>query len=76
MTVFVPSLTDDDAWNVIKRIRAEKNQSWVQLREGCNAILTGNMNYRTGAKSFANKVIKETGLSATEVIDMLDERRA
>lgn len=65
---------EDDDWNVIKRIRAEKRQSWVQLREGCNAILTESMNCRTGAKSFANKVIKETGLSVTEVIDMLDER--
>lgn len=61
---------EDNVWSAIKHIRTDKHMSWVQLREGCQAIITGAINYRSGAKSFANKVIKETGLSAEEVIDV------
>jgi hypothetical protein len=61
-------------WNLIKQIRTDKHMSWVQLREGCNAILTGSNNCRAGAKTFANKAIKETGATAMEIIEMLDIR--
>ena len=65
---------EDDLWSVIKQIRTDKHMSWVQLREGCNAIITGSLNYRAGAKTFANKAIKQTGLSELEIIAMLDVR--
>jgi hypothetical protein len=61
-----------DIWEKIKVLRAEKHMSWVQLREGCTAIITGSNNYRSGAKSFANKIIKETGLDAGQIVDLLD----
>jgi len=62
-----------ETWNIIKALRTEKHMSWVQLREGCNAILFGGA-CRAGAKSFAKNVIDKTGLDATEVISFLDER--
>ncbi len=65
---------DDDVWNIIKQIRKDQNMSWVQLREGCNVLITGSMKYRPKAKSFANKVIKETALSATDIIEKLNEK--
>ena len=64
----------DDKWSSISSIRDKMHMSWVQLREGCNAILTGSSNYRAGAKTFANKAIKETGATAMEIINMLDDR--
>jgi len=63
---------DNDVWNTIKEIKTKKNQSWVQLREGCNAILTGKYNCRPGAKSFANVVSRDTGLSASDILKILD----
>jgi hypothetical protein len=66
--------SDNDVWNTVKQIRMKKNQSWTQLREGCNAILTGSNNCRSGAKSFANCVIRETGLSACDILEMLNNR--
>ena len=66
--------TDNDVWNTIKELRTKKNQSWAQLKEGCNAILTGSYNYRPGAKSFANVVIRETGLSASDILKMLESK--
>lgn len=66
--------SDDDVWNTVKQIRTKKNQSWTQLREGCNAILTGSYNCRSGAKSFANVVIRDTGLSASDILEMLDNK--
>lgn len=65
---------DNDAWNAVKEIRAKKNQSWAQLKEGCNAILTGSYNCRPGAKSFANVVIRDTGLSASDILEMLESK--
>ena len=47
--------------------------SWEQLREGCNALLESITDYRPNAKSFANKVIKETGLSVNEIIELLEK---
>lgn len=66
--------SNDDVWNTIKQIRSKKHQSWVQLREGCNAILTGSSNCRPGAKSFANVVMRDTGLSARDILEMLDKQ--
>jgi hypothetical protein len=65
---------DDPIWSKIKSLKKEKHMSWTQLREGCNAILSGSKNYRAGAKSFANTIIRETGLSAEEIIQLLDSR--
>ena len=48
------------------------NMSWVQLREGCTAIITGSSNYRLNAKVFANNSIRATGLSASEIIEILN----
>ena len=64
-----------DVWVKIKQLRTEKHMSWVQLREGCTAIITGSNNCRSGAKSFANKVITATGLNAHEIIDLLEARK-
>lgn len=64
----------NETWNLIKRIKSDKHMSWVQLREGCNAILTRNNKCRAGAKSFANKAIKQAGTTASEIIEMLDAR--
>lgn len=65
---------DNDVWNTVKQIRTKKSQSWAQLREGCNAILTGSYNCRSGAKSFANVVIRDTDLSASDILEMLDNK--
>jgi hypothetical protein len=65
----------DANWEIIKKLRSERNMSWVQLREGCNAILGNITEYRPNAKSFANKVIKETGLSVNELIELLDQNK-
>lgn len=66
--------SDNDIWSTIKEIRTKKNQSWAQLKEGCNAILTGSYNCRSGAKSFANVVIRDTGLSASDILEMLESK--
>ncbi|CAM3255668.1 hypothetical protein [Sporolactobacillus spathodeae] len=65
--------SEDKVWNRIKQIKRERHMSWVQLREGCMAIQTGNTGYRTNAKSFANKVIRELDLSAAKIIDVLNQ---
>lgn len=65
---------DDPIWSKIKSLKKDKHMSWTQLREGCNAIICHTMNYRTGAKSFANTIIRETGLNAEEIIQLLDSR--
>lgn len=66
--------SNEDVWNTIKQIRSKKSQSWAQLREGCNSILTGSFNCRPGAKSFANVVIRDTGLSASAILEILDKK--
>jgi hypothetical protein len=69
---------DDDSdliWSKIKSLRSDRNMSWKQLREGCNALLDFNTNCRAGAKSFANTVMRETGLNAEEIIKLLDSKR-
>jgi hypothetical protein len=61
-------------WAKIKSLRKDRNMSWKQLREGCNALLDFNKNCRAGAKSFANTVIRETGLNAEEILGLLDSK--
>lgn len=62
----------DAAWNKLRRIRNQQNQSWVQLREGLVALKTGSMVCRPNAKSFANKVVRELGASPDDILDLLD----
>lgn len=60
-------------WTKLRQIRKERNQSWVQLREGLAAVKTGSMTCRANAKSFANKVIRELGLQPEEILALMDE---
>jgi len=64
--------SNNKIWDRIIELKSERHMSWIQLREGCNAILTGSANYRAGAKSFANTVIRETGLNPREILTLLD----
>ncbi len=70
----VVKVTDDtdDIMMIMKRCKKERHMSWVLIREGCNAIINRFDTYRPLAKSHANKIIFETGLSAQEVLDCLD----
>lgn len=63
-----------EIWEMIKKIRTEKHMSWVQLREGCNAISTGSNSCRPGAKSFANRIIRDTGLSTDKIVVLLNSK--
>jgi hypothetical protein len=63
---------DDPTWLRICALKKEKHMSWVQLREGCGAVAEGVSAARPGAKSFANTVIRETGLTALEIVALLD----
>lgn len=62
----------DRIWQKMKSLKKEKHGSWELLREGCNAILDPSKKYRANAKSFANTIIRETGLNAKEIINKLD----
>ena len=62
----------DTIWKIMKIYKKEKHGSWKLLREGCNAIIDPSKECRTNAKSFANTIIRETGLSAEEIIEKLD----
>lgn len=64
---------EESDWEKLKQIRKQRNQSWAQLREGLMAIKTGSMTCRSNAKSFANKVIREMGMSPDNVLDLLNE---
>ena len=75
--VKISTISDDDSddvWNTIKGIRTKKNQSWAQLKEGCNAIITGSDDCRPGAKFFANVVIRDNGLSASNILEIFDNK--
>jgi hypothetical protein len=65
---------DDPNWLRMCELKKERRMSWVQLREGCGAVIAGVSAKRAGAKSFANTVTRETGRTAAEVLVMLDER--
>lgn len=66
-----PDLNPD--WIRLRQIRKQQNQSWAQLREGLMAKKTGSMIYRPNAKSFANKAIRELGVSPDYILDLMDE---
>ena len=75
--VKISTISDDDSddvWNTIKGIRTKKNQSWAQLKEGCNAIITGSDDCRPGAKFCANVVIRDNGLSASNILEIFDNK--
>lgn len=67
------SLTEAQAhlWQKLQAMRSQRNQSWVQLREGCTALLTPDSSCRAGAKSFAKVVMRETGKTPRELIELL-----
>ena len=65
--------TDNDLLQTIKNLRQEKHLSWTLIREGCNAKITGSRNYRPNAMSGANTMIKATGLSPSEIIELLNQ---
>ena len=66
---------DDPIWIKIKEIRRQRNMSWVQLAEGCNTFLHNKTEAycRPSAKSFANVVIKETGLDAKKILELMEQ---
>ena len=63
----------DDILQKMKDLKKEKHMSWILIREGCNAKLTGSTNYRANAMSSANTIIKATGMSPTEIIEFLNQ---
>jgi hypothetical protein len=65
---------EDTIWQIMKSLKIKKHGSWGLLREGCNAILDPSKKYRANAKSFANIIIRETGLNAKEIINKLDSK--
>lgn len=62
----------EQLWQQLQAMRSRRNQSWVQLREGCMALLIPGHSCRAGAKSFANVAIKETGRTPQEIIELLN----
>ena len=58
---------------IMKRLKKERHMSWVLIREGCYAKITGSGDYRANAMSNANSIMNATGLSANEVIDFLNQ---
>jgi len=63
---------EDRIWQKMKEMKVKKHSSWELLREGCNTILHPVNNCRANAKSFANTIIRETGLNAKEILNKLD----
>lgn len=68
----LPDSAEGQLWQRVCELKKEKHMSWVQLREGCAAVLAGVSAERPSAKSFANTVIRETGLTADEIVSLLD----
>lgn len=64
--------SQNQMWQKLQAMRSQRNQSWAQLREGCTAFLIPDFQCRPGAKSFAKVVIRETGKSPQELIEILD----
>ena len=65
---------DDLSWQIICQRRSKSKQSWRQLEEGCRHLITPESLCRPNAKSFANKVVEETGLSPKEVIALIKSK--
>jgi hypothetical protein len=68
--------SNDPVWEKIKKLKKQRNMSWIQLAEGCNTLLSKipESDCRPNAKSFANVVIKETGLETKEILELLKKR--
>jgi hypothetical protein len=62
----------NEMFQKLQSLRSIKNQSWVQLREGCVALLNPGIPCRSGAKSFANKATEATGRTPEEIMQLLD----
>jgi len=63
----------NELWQKLQELRSQRNQSWAQLREGCATLLHPGTPCRPGAKSFANVVIRETGRTPKEIMQLLDD---
>ena len=63
---------NEQLWHKLQFLRSRRNQSWTQLREGCATLLMPGTPCRPGAKSFANVVIRETGKTPKEIMQLLD----
>jgi len=72
-TEHIDGNSNNDILKIMKDLKKEKHMSWVLIREGCNAKITGSTNYRANAMSSANTIIKATGLLPTEVIEFLNQ---
>jgi hypothetical protein len=62
---------------VISKIRNKNNNSWKNLRRGCLELKGEKVSHSTppvgaGSRAFARKASNETGLSFTQIIDLLD----
>jgi hypothetical protein len=69
--------SSDPNFPTISNIRAERKNSWRNLRRGCLDLLGREVKHSTpavgaGARAFARKVSKATGLSFEQIIDFLD----
>lgn len=65
---------DDPVWQIICKRRSKSKQSWQQLKEGCRHLITPESFCRSNAKSFANKVVEETGLSPKEILTLIESK--
>ena len=68
------AMTDEQSklWKQLQQMRSQRNQSWIQLREGCVALTKFDSHCRPGAKSFANVAVRETGATPGTIIHILD----
>ncbi|SBV93817.1 conserved hypothetical protein [uncultured delta proteobacterium] len=66
------SESQNELWQDLQVMRSQRSQSWVQLREGCLHLLNPAEPCRPGAKSFANVVMRDTGRTPTDVLNLLD----
>ena len=63
----------------VKEIRRQKNQSWVNIRKGARLLQDkdyepfGTTNVENNAKSCVRKICRETGISFSQLENILDE---
>jgi hypothetical protein len=62
---------------IISKIRSKNNNSWKNLRRGCLELIGEKVRHSTtavgaGSRAFARKASNETGLSFTQIVDLLD----
>lgn len=68
----------DSQFLEIKRLKAEKHQSWVNLRKAINKrrglpYEFGTPNVEASAEAFLNKILSTTGMSIQAICKLLDE---